>query len=99
MPQGSTVATALAALKTAANGKVRAGMARYGLPSDKAIGVSVGTIQQIAKKLGRSQSLAEGLWKTDIYEARLLAAFSATFVIWRGNRPPKAMIAPGPSGR
>lgn len=75
VPQGSTVATALAALKTAANGKVRAGMARYGLPNDKAIGVSVGTIQQIAKKLGRSQSLAEGLWKTDIYEARLLAAF------------------------
>jgi 3-methyladenine DNA glycosylase AlkD len=66
---------ALAALKKASRRKVRDGMARYGLPSDKAIGVSVGGIQQIARKLGRSQALAEALWKTDIYEARLLACF------------------------
>lgn len=50
-------------------------MARYGLPSDKALGVSVGDIQKLGKKLGRSQALAEALWDTDIYEARLLAAF------------------------
>jgi 3-methyladenine DNA glycosylase AlkD len=75
VPQAPTLAAALAALNKASSRKVRDGMARYGLPNDKAIGVSVGTIQQIAKKLGRSQSLAEALWQTDIYEARLLAAF------------------------
>jgi 3-methyladenine DNA glycosylase AlkD len=50
-------------------------MLRYGLPNDKALGVAVGAIQQLAKKLGRSQALAEALWLTDVYEARLLAAF------------------------
>lgn len=67
--------TALAELRRAASAKVRDGMARYGLPAEKALGVAVGTIQQIAKKLGRSQALAEALWQTEVYEARLLAAF------------------------
>lgn len=55
--------------------KVRAGLARYGLPSDKALGIGVGAIQQYGKRLGRDQALADDLWKTDIYEARLLASF------------------------
>jgi 3-methyladenine DNA glycosylase AlkD len=66
---------AVAELKRLASAKVRAGMARYGLPSDKALGVSVGAIQQLGKKLGRDQALAEALWVTAIYEARLLASF------------------------
>ncbi len=66
---------ALAALKQASSKKIRAGMVRFGLPSEKAIGVAVGDIQKIAKQLGRSQALAEALWETDIYEARLLASF------------------------
>ncbi len=70
-----TASAAVAALRRLASAKVRTGMARFGLPPDKALGVSVGAIQQLAKKLGRSQPLAEALWDTDIYEARLLAAF------------------------
>jgi len=66
---------ALAELKRLSSAKVRAGMTRYGLPNDKALGVSVGAIQQLGKKLGRDQALAEALWATDVYEARLLAAF------------------------
>src|SRR4051812_40705658 len=50
-------------------------MTRYGLPNDKALGVAVGEIQKLGKKLGRNQALAEALWATDVYEARLLAAF------------------------
>lgn len=75
MPQTPALATALTLLRKASSAKVCDGLARYGLPNDKAIGVPVGTIQQIAKKLGRSQALAEALWRTDIYEARLLACF------------------------
>ncbi|MEO7796968.1 MAG: DNA alkylation repair protein [Opitutaceae bacterium] len=67
-------AEALAELKKLSSQKVREGMSRFGLPSKKAWGVSVGTIQQLAKKLGRSQAVAELLWKSDVYEARLLAA-------------------------
>jgi 3-methyladenine DNA glycosylase AlkD len=66
---------ALAELKKLSSPKVRDGMTRYGLPNDKALGVSVGDIQKLGKRLGRSQALAEALWKTGVYEARLLAAF------------------------
>lgn len=67
--------TVLAELKRMSSAKVRAGMARYGLPSDKALGVGVGDLQKYGKRLGRDQALAEALWKTDVYEARLLASF------------------------
>jgi 3-methyladenine DNA glycosylase AlkD len=52
----------------------RDGMARYAIPSDKAFGVPVGSLKKEAKRLGRSQALAEGLWKTGWYEARMLAS-------------------------
>lgn len=67
--------TALAELKRLSSAKVRDGMARYGLPNDKAWGVGVGEIQKLGKRLGKSQALAEALWATDVYEARLLASF------------------------
>lgn len=53
----------------------RDGMARYGIRAEKAFGVSVATIQQLAKRVGRNHGLALRLWKTDWYEARMLAAF------------------------
>lgn len=73
-PQAGAQA-ALAWLKQNSSEKVRAGMARYGLPSDKALGVGVGAIQKYGKQLGKNQALAEALWATDVYEARLLASF------------------------
>ncbi len=69
------VEAAVAWLKRRGTARTRDGMARYGLPSDKAFGVPVGTIQQLAKRLGRNHQLAAGLWDTGWYEARLLAAF------------------------
>ena len=65
----------VASLKRAATKAVRDGMARYGIPSDKAFGVSVGALKKIAKRLGRNHALAVGLWDTGWYEARMLAAF------------------------
>ena len=50
-------------------------MARYGLPSDNALGVSVADIRALAKQIGRSHELAVELWKTGVYEARMLTAF------------------------
>jgi 3-methyladenine DNA glycosylase AlkD len=69
------VAAALAWLKKNSSAKVRDGMARYGLPSDKALGVAVGTIQKLGKQLGQDHELAAALWDTDVYEARLLVSF------------------------
>jgi 3-methyladenine DNA glycosylase AlkD len=49
-------------------------MARYGIPSDGAFGVPMGTLLAYAKRLGKDHALAAALWKTGRYEARLLAA-------------------------
>jgi len=62
-------------LKTLSSRSTRDGMSRYGLPSDNALGVPVGKMQKLAKEIGRNHELAEGLWKTGIYEARMVAAF------------------------
>ncbi len=48
---------------------------RYGVHTDKAFGVSMSAMQALAKRLGRSHDLAEALWETGWYEARMVAAF------------------------
>jgi 3-methyladenine DNA glycosylase AlkD len=50
-------------------------LTRYGITAPKAFGISVGVIQQLAKRLGRDHALAGALWETGWYEARMLAAF------------------------
>jgi 3-methyladenine DNA glycosylase AlkD len=63
----------IASLRRLASKSVLDGMARYAIPSDNAFGVSVGTLRKEAKRIGRNHSLADGLWKTGHYEARMLA--------------------------
>jgi 3-methyladenine DNA glycosylase AlkD len=51
------------------------GMARYGIQTKKRVfGVSMGTMQSLAKRLGKDHALAADLWKSDCYEAQMLAA-------------------------
>jgi 3-methyladenine DNA glycosylase AlkD len=50
-------------------------MARYAIVAKNVYGVSVGDLRVLAKKLGKSHELAIALWKTNVYEARMLAAF------------------------
>ena len=69
------VAEALSWLKKHSKKSVRDGMARYAIPSDKALGVLMGDIQKLGKLLGRDHALALELWKTDVYEARMLCAY------------------------
>jgi 3-methyladenine DNA glycosylase AlkD len=65
----------LAWLAESADPKVRAGMARYGIPSDNAVGIPVGKLRAEGKRLGKSHALAAALWKSGSYEARMLATF------------------------
>jgi 3-methyladenine DNA glycosylase AlkD len=66
----------LAWLERRGSRRVRDDMAnRYGIHAPKAYGVSVGTIQQRAKQLGRDHDLAAALWETGWYEARMLTAY------------------------
>lgn len=65
----------LAVLKRRGSKKNIAGMARYAIVARNVYGVSVGDLRDLAKKLGKNHDLALALWKTDVYEARMLAAF------------------------
>ena len=68
-------ARAVAWLRARGNAKFREGLARYGLPTENAFGVSVATIKQYAQTLGRDHGLAMALWETGWTDARMLAAF------------------------
>ena len=52
-----------------------AGMARYGIRTPRAFGVSMATMAPLVKRLGRDHALALSLWKSGFHEARVLAAF------------------------
>jgi 3-methyladenine DNA glycosylase AlkD len=71
----SEVAAVLTWLARHSSKQTREGMARYGIPSDNASGVSVADIRLLAKRLGRNHELALALWDTGNYEARMLAPF------------------------
>jgi 3-methyladenine DNA glycosylase AlkD len=71
------VERALAWLRKRGSKKNRDGMARYAIVADQVFGVSVGEIRRLGKTLGTRHDLAEPLWKTGWYEARMLVAFVA----------------------
>ena len=73
----SVVRQAVDWLKRRGTKRNRDGMARYGIVAPKMFGVSVATIRQLGKRLGRDHELAVALWKTGWYEARMLTAFTA----------------------
>jgi 3-methyladenine DNA glycosylase AlkD len=50
-------------------------MTRYGIPNERAVGISVGDLKRFSKEVGPSHDLAGRLWETGWYEARMLAAF------------------------
>jgi 3-methyladenine DNA glycosylase AlkD len=66
---------ALKWLKSHSSKRDRDGMARYAIPSDHAMGVSVANIRVLGKRLGHNHALAAALWETGWYEARMLASF------------------------
>jgi 3-methyladenine DNA glycosylase AlkD len=53
----------------------RASLARFGITAKKAFGVSMGDLRAVAKRIGQAPDLADPLWDTGWYEARLLVAF------------------------
>jgi 3-methyladenine DNA glycosylase AlkD len=64
----------LKALQAHASAKVREEMApRYGIVVDKAFGVPMAKMQALAKPLAPDHKLAEALWRTGWYEARMVA--------------------------
>src|ERR1051325_6597164 len=69
------VQAALDALKQKSTEHDLKNLAKFGIAATNALGVSVSNIQKIAKQVGRNHALAEALWKTGCYEARMLTAY------------------------
>jgi 3-methyladenine DNA glycosylase AlkD len=76
-------------LERHATQKTREGMVRYGIVAPSALGVTVADVRVLGKRIGCRHELADALWSTGIYEARLLAAFIAD----PGELSPKQMDA------
>ena len=76
-PTLTTLPAALAALEKKGTKAYREGLSRYGIVAPRAFGVSMNDVQALAKLTGPNHALALELWKSEWYEARLLACFVA----------------------
>lgn len=69
---------ALAALSKHAAGAETAGLQRFGIVTgDKVLGVGMKQIQALGRQIGSNHALAEALWNSGVYEARMLSVYVA----------------------
>jgi 3-methyladenine DNA glycosylase AlkD len=61
-------------LKSMSNPEDAAGMARFGINTEKAFGIRIPVLRKIAKDYGRDHELAQALWDSGYHEARILAS-------------------------
>lgn len=50
------------------------GMARFGVNTQNAYGISLPDLRKLAKEIGKNHELAQQIWNTNIHEARMLAS-------------------------
>lgn len=60
-------------LKKLKNEKNIAGMARFGINPETALGISIPVLREKAKEIGKNHKLALELWESGIHEVRILA--------------------------
>ncbi|CAJ36761.1 DNA alkylation repair protein [Methanocella arvoryzae] len=73
-PEKLTCEDVVSLLRSFSDPAIIAGMPRYGIPTDHALGVSTTRINEIAGRIGTDHDLALMLWDTGIHEARMIAA-------------------------
>src|SRR3989344_4134391 len=61
-------------LKSLANPKNVAGMARFGINPANTLGVPIPILRKLARERGKDRKLAQELWESGIHEARILAS-------------------------
>jgi 3-methyladenine DNA glycosylase AlkD len=64
----------LARLRSLADASRLPGMARYGIATEHAYGVTVAELRTIARELRQDHELAAALWASGVHEARILAS-------------------------
>jgi 3-methyladenine DNA glycosylase AlkD len=60
-------------LKSLSNPKSLEGMARFGINTKRAFGVSIPQLRALSKEIGKDHLLAQQLWDSQFHEARMLA--------------------------
>jgi 3-methyladenine DNA glycosylase AlkD len=71
----TTLQAVLDRLNAIATPETAAGMARYGIKTDKVLGISIYDLRKVAKEIGVDHELALQLWETGYSEARILASY------------------------
>ena len=51
------------------------GMARFGISTENALGMSIPALRELAKEIGTSHEIALEFWDSNVHEARILASF------------------------
>ncbi|MBX5234784.1 DNA alkylation repair protein [Rhizobium sp. NLR4a] len=75
--RSSDPAELIAHLETLSSEENAAGMARFGIVTDRALGISNADIRAVARLAKRNHLRAMQLWRSNIREARLLALYTA----------------------
>ncbi len=78
MPRSSSfamnTAEIIAELHSLGSQATREGMARFGIQTQRALGVSMPSLRHLARRVGKpDHALAQELWETGLHEARILA--------------------------
>lgn len=73
----ASAADLIAHLETLRSEKNAAGMARFGIVAEGALGISNPDLRKVARLAGKDHARAKALWKSGIREARLLALYTA----------------------
>ena len=73
----ATADAAIAHLRSLAEPDAREGMARFGINTDRALGLPVPVLRATARLVGRDQAVARDLWRSGLHEARILATLVA----------------------
>lgn len=71
--QSWTKAATLRELKSLADPRGLAKMARFGVNVPRAYGISAPVLHRLAKQIGKDHQLARELWLTGVHEARIIA--------------------------
>ena len=72
--RATSLAGVVAELRALGSDENLAGMARFGINVERAFGISIKTLEPLARKYRRNHRLAAELWASGWHEARLLAA-------------------------
>jgi len=70
----ATVKEVLYKIQSKARPEQLQGMTKYGIPVEQRLCVPVPDLRKLAKEIGKNHNLALDLWRTEIGEARILAA-------------------------